>query len=110
MHLAVDSVRDGWSRNSRRVRRCGVISYALSRQPYCSSIAAAISACGPSESPLSQPGQTPPCKATDDNRTATALGDVAWAAAGVLGPQGTSFGAVALLDPSRCQCLSVVRS
>ena len=60
--------------------------------------------------PPSQPGQTPPYKGTDDNRTATALGDVAWAAAGVLEPQGTSFGTVALWDPSRCQCLSVVRS
>ena len=49
-------------------------------------------------------------KGTDDSRTATALGDVAWAAAGVLEPQGTSFGTVALWDPSRCQCLSVVRS
>ena len=53
------------------------------------------------ESPL-QPGPPPPCKGTDDNRTATALGDVAWAAAGVLEPQGTSFGTVALWDPSRC--------
>ena len=36
---------------------------------------------GPSESPPSQPGRTPPWKGTDDNRTATAQGDVAWAAA-----------------------------
>ena len=57
---------------------------------------------GPSESPPSQPGETPPRKGTDDNRTATALGDVAWAAAGVLEPQGTSFWTVALWDPSRC--------
>ena len=42
--------------------------------------------------------------------SATAPGDVAWAAAGVLDPQGTSFGTEALWDPSRCQCLSVVRS
>ena len=47
---------------------------------------------------------------TDHSRRATALGDVAWAAAGVLEPQGASFGTVALWDPSRCQCLSVVRS
>ena len=59
------------------------------------------------ESPL-QLGRLPPRKGTDDSRTATALGDVAWAAAGVLEPQGTSFGTVALWDPSRC--LSVVWS
>ena len=33
-----------WDFGSLYQRRCGVISYALSRQPYCSSIAAAISA------------------------------------------------------------------
>ena len=43
---------------------------------------------GHSVSPPLQPGQTPPCKGTDDNRTATALGDVAWAAAGCAGTAG----------------------
>ena len=63
-----------------------------------------------SESPPLQLGRPPPRKETDDSRKATAPRDVAWAAAGVLEPQGTSFGTVALWDPSRCQCLSVVRS
>ena len=65
---------------------------------------------GPSVSPPFQLGRPPRWKGTDDNRTATFQGDVAWAAAGVLEPRGTSFGTVALWDPSRCQCLSVVRS
>ena len=35
---SVDSVRDGRSSTPRRVRRCGVISHALSRQPVLSSV------------------------------------------------------------------------
>ena len=35
---ALDGVRVGWSCTARRVRRCGVTSYALSRQPYFSSM------------------------------------------------------------------------
>ena len=35
---AVDGVRVRWSCTPRRVRRCGVISYALSRQPYFTSM------------------------------------------------------------------------
>ena len=38
------------------------------------------------ESPF-QPGRTRPREGAEVNRTATALGDVAWAAAGVLGPR-----------------------
>ena len=37
-HLGVDSVRDGRSSTPRRVRRCGVISHALSRQPELSPV------------------------------------------------------------------------
>ena len=35
---SVDTVRDGRSSTPRRVRRCGVISHALSRQPVLSSV------------------------------------------------------------------------
>ena len=57
---------------------------------------------GPSESHPLQPGRAPPCKGTDDSRTATLLGDVAWAAAGVLGPQGTSEGTKVAAFPRYC--------
>ena len=58
---------------------------------------------GPSESHPLQPGPPPPRKGTGDDRTATALGDVAWAAAVFpSNPPGVKMG--------DCQCLTVVRS
>ena len=79
----------------RRYRSVGVIRRCLRR--------AVRGGSGPSASPPLQPGRAQLAKGLT-------IGDVAWAAAGVLEPYSTSFGTVALWDPSRCQCLTVVRS